>query len=421
MKLDEKEIKFDLLYCMVADAKRWLRAGVLRRFNLLAAPRLESHKRWEALPPLPATVMSHGGVLTWMSQRCSTTVQRPIGADTWLTSADVVVVQDSDLAACMVRGYPCVPFPDDSCQQASQQAPDAQAGPDAQATGDPAGQICGYSRRQHQLLQTALVVLVPSDAVDLVAPLLLPVLQHPIVLISSDSDWGGDGGTLPVFSPLDTVDHRFGPTANDDKILRWFARGLTLENRYASPIPAPMPRRVTRALLQIAPHPQDAAVHARCAPSVSQAPEGEGEVSSSWPAAADELEPRPPSWLFIPNAHSLCVEEASRPAWLLEVGVECREVPLLTTIGEVDAAEEAGADGRVVGLVNAIARNRFCLLTEIEESEEYLVWLCLWVGAVPIVKPSARFQVYSLHLPIVSFRPLALWLLKANSSCLAAV
>ena len=377
--MDEKYLQFDLLYCMVRDAKRWLRAGVLRRFGLLAAPRLDTRKLWEALPPLPATVMSHGGVLTWSSQRHLTGMQGLIGADTWLSFADAVVVQDSDLAACAAHGYACVPFPDDACQAAKQQTQNAQLGSHS------AGQICGYSRQQQELLQSALVVFVPSDAVDLVETLLLPALQHPVVLISSEPDWSRQGGTgMPAFSPLDTVNFRFGPTANDVKVLRWFARGLTLENRYVSPLPAPMPPPITRALqqqLSSSPLPHDAALHAYCGPSASQAAQGNGAGSG-----AGVNSEQASGWLFIPSAHSSCADVASRPDWLLDVGAECRELPEVSVGGVATATsdEDGGSDGGVAGLVAAVARNRFCLLTEIDESEEYVVWLCLWL--VPIKK-----------------------------------
>ena len=51
--------------------------------------------------------------------------------------------------------------------------------------------------------------------------------------------------------------------------------------------------------------------------------------------------------------------------------------------------EHASAEGGAAGaelllqarqLVSAIRRNRFCLLTEMEATEHYLVWLCLQLG-----------------------------------------
>ena len=67
-------------------------------------------------------------------------------------------------------------------------------------------------------------------------------------------------------------------------------------------------------------------------------------------------------------------------------------------------------------MLRAMATHRFCLLTEIESHEEYLVWLCVAMGGIPIVKSSPLFQVYHLMLPIVR-RPSPLTVLLHFHPC----
>jgi hypothetical protein len=407
--LDEVDISFDVVYDMVEDAKRWLRSGVLRRLSLLppAGP-VPKHRLWEALPPLPTTMMSHGGVLTWTRHRQTTDVHHIMGPHAWPSFADVVVVEEADVAACASRGYACVPFPadDDGCQIERPERP----------AHYPAGRICGYSVQQEEVLRAALVVFVPSSAVDLVEPLLLPALVHPVVLISNEPDWGAsDSGAWPqrpaaarglAFTPFDVVNFRFGPTADDAKILRWFARGATLENRHLSPIPAPIPPPFIRALLDAPPRGSVAGGH--CVPgtrnaSAPQATCSGTEAQANSDSGGDSDSGGGAGWLWVPAATSRC-SDAARADWLHDVGAVCWELPDLADSGEANAGAAGAVSARVEGLVAAIARSRFCLLTDVDEGDEYLVWLCLWLGAVPIVKPLARFETYSLHLPIV--RPL---------------
>ncbi len=396
--LDKVDISFVVVYDMVEDAQRWLRAGVLRRLSLLppAGP-IPTHKLWEALPPLPATLMSHGGVLTWTRHRQP--MNHIMGPDAWPSFADVVVVEEAEVAACASRGYACLPFPADTCR------PDRPAPP----LDYPAGRICGYSVRQEEVLRAALVVFVPSSAVDLVEPLLLPALQHPVVLISNEPDWVVSDSDAwperpgPGFTSLDEVNFRFGPTADDAKVLRWFARGATLENRHLSPIPAPIPPPLIRALLDGPPRPSLAAVRCAPVPRNRSAPQYT-TTRSEGGHGREGGEGREGSWLWIPAVNARCTDTA-RADWRRDVGAVCWQLPDLAGSGEATAGTGGAAlSASVEGLVAAIERSRFCLLTDMDEGDEYLVWLCLWLGAVPIVKPLARFEAFGLHLPMV--RPL---------------
>ena len=56
-------------------------------------------------------MLSHAGVLLSNTQRMSMHAHELMGVDFWPSLADVVVVEESELAACLARGYPCVPFP----------------------------------------------------------------------------------------------------------------------------------------------------------------------------------------------------------------------------------------------------------------------------------------------------------------------
>ena len=58
-------------------------------------------------------------------------------------------------------------------------------------------------------------------------------------------------------------------------------------------------------------------------------------------------------------------------------------------------------------LAAAIRRHRFCLLTEMEATQHYMVWLCLQLGAVPIVSHDlpGHLDAFALLLPIVRAPP----------------
>ena len=119
---------------MVQDAKRWMRDEVLARHRLLPPimHQVARYSLWEALPPVPSSVLSYGGVMvsstdrqtrramsqvTGMSRggnasketRMSTMSMMDV--DTWPGLADVVVVEREDIMACRGRGHTCIAFP----------------------------------------------------------------------------------------------------------------------------------------------------------------------------------------------------------------------------------------------------------------------------------------------------------------------
>jgi hypothetical protein len=73
-----------MAYSVGEDVKRWMRAGVLDRFKLLSPPDGQpAHKLWEALPPLPATLLSHGGVVRWSRERAPLLAGALLHLGTW--------------------------------------------------------------------------------------------------------------------------------------------------------------------------------------------------------------------------------------------------------------------------------------------------------------------------------------------------
>jgi len=441
--LHSLDVAFQVRYSMVEDAKRWLRKGVLERFKLVPpGPNVEPHKRWQALPPIPATVLSHGGVLIWTSQRPHTVPGDLMTLDFWPSLADVIVVEEQELASCLARGYPCIPFPDEACH--AQEERHEENTQELQ---------CGLSRAQLTQLEQAIVVFVPSHAVDLIHSALLPLVQYEIVLITNEVAWWGDGtahgrqGRRGAFNDWDTVNFRFRATAAHTKVVRWFARGLALENRHVSCIPAPIPSDLQPAVYHYL-----AMLDQAPPKGAPQTPPGLDSQCS--PPAAALAGAR--AWLCMPRAHSLCDgrglpaevlrqpkdKPPSLPNWLLRLSARCFDVPSMdgfdvpsmdgsshgtttsvwpslerhtqreTTPNSQEPNSQEQASGHsnlrpsaITLMLEAMATHRFCLLTEIESHEEYLVWLCIAMGGIPIVKSSPLFQVYHLMLPIVRQPP----------------
>jgi len=189
---DSVQVAFRMAYSASEDVKRWMRAGVLDRFKLLSPPDGQpSHKLWEALPPLPATLLSHGGVVRWSRERAPLLAGALLHMGTWPSLADVVLVEGSDLGECKARGYECVPIPDDSCS--------VHHAHDGGASSD--GETCGWSVEDAAVVRQAAVLFVPCTGVDLVQDRVLPLLEQAVVLVSSEPDWG-EGGGWPGQLPL---------------------------------------------------------------------------------------------------------------------------------------------------------------------------------------------------------------------------
>ncbi len=120
------------------------------------------------------------------------------------------------------------------------------------------GNMCGWEQREAALVSRASVFFVASQSVDLVQAHLLPALTltHQIILITNEAAWWGDGGgggrqgRRPAFSQWDSVNFRYRWTVSGEsppsdsppsatsanhgtfnKVQRWFARGLSFENR----------------------------------------------------------------------------------------------------------------------------------------------------------------------------------------------
>ncbi len=118
--------------------------------------------------------------------------------------------------------------------------------------------MCGWEQREAALVSRASVFFVASQSVDLVQAHLLPALTltHQIILITNEAAWWGDGGgggrqgRRPAFSQWDSVNFRYRGTVSGEsppptsppsasyanpgsfnKVQRWFARGLSFENR----------------------------------------------------------------------------------------------------------------------------------------------------------------------------------------------
>jgi hypothetical protein len=326
------QVAFRMAYSVGEDVKRWMRAGVLNRFKLLSPPDGQpAHKLWEALPPLPATLLSHGGVVRWSRERAPLLAGALLHLGTWPSLADVVLVEGNDLGECMERGYECVPIPDGSCSM--HHAHDA--GGDGGASSD--GEACGWSVEDAAVVRRAAVLFVPCTSVDLVQDRVLPLLEQAVVLVSSEPDWG-EGGGWPVCGDLDSVNFRFRSTAVHRKVLRWFATGLSMQNRKASPLPAPLPHVLARVLTRLLSEADLAADGGGVgkASSAPLAPQGlcAPPTNSLNLQLRKEREEHQASqdvgaggWLWIPGSHSLCASApATRPAWLVNVPSECCQV-----------------------------------------------------------------------------------------------
>jgi hypothetical protein len=329
---DSVQVAFRMAYSVGEDVKRWMRAGVLDRFKLLSPPDGQpAHKLWEALPPLPATLLSHGGVVRWSRERAPLLAGALLHLGTWPSLADVVLVEGNDLGECMERGYECVPIPDGSCSM--HHAHDA--GGDGGASSD--GEACGWSVEDAAVVRRAAVLFVPCTSVDLVQDRVLPLLEQAVVLVSSEPDWG-EGGGWPVCGDLDSVNFRFRSTAVHRKVLRWFATGLSMQNRKASPLPAPLPHVLARVLTRLLSEADLAADGGGVgkASSAPLAPQGlcAPPTNSLNLQLRKEREEHQASqdvgaggWLWIPGSHSLCASApATRPAWLVNVPSECCQV-----------------------------------------------------------------------------------------------
>ena len=107
------DVEYSLRYCMAADVERWRRSAVLSRHRLHQQPAraLEPRYLWEALPPIPSTLLARGGTLMFSKVRGHVpTSSDVIGLDLWPSLADLIVVEDIDLPACLARGYACIGF-----------------------------------------------------------------------------------------------------------------------------------------------------------------------------------------------------------------------------------------------------------------------------------------------------------------------
>ena len=157
-------------------------------------------------------------------------------------------------------------FPSADCKRSEAAAEEDAAagggeGEDAVEKDEPRGwNMCGWEQREAALVSRASVFFVASQSVDLVQAHLLPALTltHQIILITNEAAWWGDGGgggrqgRRPAFSQWDSVNFRYrGTVAGEsppsalnsppsgsygehgrfNKVQRWFARGLSFENR----------------------------------------------------------------------------------------------------------------------------------------------------------------------------------------------
>lgn len=146
-------------------------------------------------------------------------------------------------------------FPSADCKRSEAAAEeDAAAAEDAVEKDEARGwNMCGWEQREAALVSRASVFFVASQSVDLVQAHLLPALTltHQIILITNEAAWWGEGGgggrqgRRPAFSQWDSVNFRYRGTVSGEsppsassanhgsfnKVQRWFARGLSFENR----------------------------------------------------------------------------------------------------------------------------------------------------------------------------------------------
>ena len=143
----------EIIYRAADECRRWRRFEVLDRSRLRELARGWHLRDFDALPPLPASILARNGVLIWnhfhdLNLNAMTMIQ----PSSWARLVDVMLIEISDLSHCHTLGIKCVPVP-----------------------------ILGRTDGE---LEEADIVYVPCNIVDLVPDLVLPNLRSPVIFLS---------------------------------------------------------------------------------------------------------------------------------------------------------------------------------------------------------------------------------------------